>query len=138
MRYGIEGVQYEINSEGMMEMPSGYNAERDEIVTNFWWGRRDELEIKNASYAWDDYEELVEEYEKIAIDYPWDGIAFSTQEVETELKNVIAVCDKYIPEITYGRYEDSPEEEVRNFRRGLKEAGFEKITAKLQKILDTY
>jgi hypothetical protein len=122
----------------MMEMPSGYNAESDQIVTNFWWGRRDELEIKNASYAWDDYEELVEEYEKIAIDYPWDGIAFSTQEVETELKNVIAVCDKYIPEITYGRYEDSPEEEVRNFRRELKEAGFEKITAKLQKILDTY
>ena len=138
LRYGIEGVQYEINSEGMMEMPSGYNAERDEIVTNFWWGRRDELEIKNASYAWDDYEELVEEYEKVAIDYPWDGIAFSTQEVETELKEVIAVCDKYIPEITYGRYEDSPEEEVRNFRRELKAAGFERITAKLQKILDTY
>ncbi len=138
LRYGIEGIQYQINSEGMMEMPSGYNAERDEIVTNFWWGRRDELEIKNASYAWDDYDELVEEYEKVAIDYPWDGIAFNTSEIENELQDVIKVCEKYIPEITYGKYDGDPKEEVEKFRGELKAAGFEKITAKLQKILDTY
>ena len=138
LRYGIEGVQYEINDEGMMEMPSGYNAERDEIVTNFWWGRRDELEIRNASYAWDDYDELVQEYEEIAVDYPWDGIAFDTTGIVTELQDVISVCEKYVPEITYGRYECDPKEEVEEFRRELKAAGFEIITAKLQRILDTY
>ena len=137
IRYGFEGTQYVINSDGLMEKPSGYNADRDAIVTNFWWGRRDEYELYDASFSWDDYKELVDEYEKVAIDYPWDGIAFSADEID-KLADVIFVCDRYIPEISYGKYECSPEEEVENFRKDLKNAGFEEVTEKLQKILDTY
>ena len=59
----------------------------------------------------------------------------NTSEIEKELKDVISVCDKYIPEITYGTYDGDPKEEVEKFRGELKAAGFEKITAKLQKIL---
>ncbi len=138
LRYGFEGEQYVINGEGMMEKPSGYNAERDSIVTNFWWGRRDELELKDASFAWPDYKALVKEYEAVAIDYPWDGIAFSTAEIEDKIDAIIEVCDRYIPEISYGRYDLTPEEEVQNFRQELKDAGFEDVTQYLQKILETY
>ena len=138
LRYGFEGTQYVINSEGLMEKPSGYNADRDAIVTDFWWGRRDELELYDASFAWNDYKKLLEEYETGAIDYPWDGIAFYSPELEERIEEIVAVCDKYIPEIAYGRYDGSPDDEVSSFRAALKQAGFEEVTEELQKILNTY
>lgn len=138
MRYGIEGVQYRISKDGMLEKPSGYNYDRDSIVLNYWWGRRDELEVPDAEFSWGDYYELIDIYERVAVDYPWDGIPFATAGSDEELQKILAVCDKYIPEITYAEYTCTPEEEVAVFRKELKNAGFEKITYKLQKILDLY
>ncbi len=138
MRYGIEGVQYKISKDGMLEKPSGYNYDRDSIVLNYWWGRRDELEVPDSEFSWGDYYELVDSYEHVAVDYPWDGIPFASADFGEDLQKVLEVCDKYIPEITYAEYTCTPEEEVAVFRKELKNAGFEKITYKLQKILDLY
>lgn len=138
MRYGIEGIQYELTGGGMLQKPSGYNSNRDSIVTNFWWGRRDDLEIPDESSAWDEYYKLIDEYERVAIDYPWDGIAFATPEITEKLEPIVSICEKYLPEITYAKYDCTPEEEVARFRAELREAGFEEITRDLQKILNTY
>lgn len=138
LRYGIEGVQYELSGGGMLQKPSGYNADRDSIVTNFWWGRRDVLEIPDSSYAWDDYYKLIDEYEHVAIDYPWDGIAFATPKIKDDVEKILEICNEYIPEISYAQYEGTPEEEVAEFRKKLKDAGFENVTRELQLILNTY
>jgi maltose-binding protein MalE len=138
IRYGIEGSQYIVNKEGMLERPSGYNYDRDNIVLNFWWGRRDEMEVPDSEFSWADYYKLVDGYANVAIDYPWDGIPFMTADTEEEIKPILEVCDKFIPEITYAKYSCTPEEEVELFRNALKEAGFEKVTFKLQKILNLY
>jgi len=132
IRYGIEGVQYQINQKNMLEKPSGYNEERDGITTNFWWGRRDAFELDDSDYAWEEYRELQAEYNKVAVGYPWDRTPFSTAIINEKIKAVTKVCDKYIPEITYGRYDDAPEDEVRKFRKELKEAGIEEVTKYLQ------
>lgn len=136
IRYGIEGVQYQITPRGTLEKPSGYNDERDGITTNFWWGRRDAYEIKDSSYQWDDYNELLSEYNKIAVDYPWDRTPFSTTTISKRIQDVTKVCDKYIPEIAYGRYENTAKQEVEEFRRELKEAGIEEVTKYLQSIYE--
>ena len=138
IRYGEEGIQYELTGGGMLQKPSGYNSERDSIVTNYWWGRRDALEIPDASCAWNEYYQLIDEYDHVAIDYPWDGIAFATPEITGKLEPILKICAKYIPEITYAQYECTPEEEVAQFRAELREAGFEDITRELQRILNTY
>ena len=138
IRYGIEGRQYSLDNSGMIDKPSGYNYDRDNFVVNFWWGRRDSLELPDVGYAWEDYYNLLDVYEHVAIDYPWDGIQFIDDDTADELQDVLAVCDKYIPEITYARYDVSPEEEVAAFRAALKEAGFEKVTNKFQAILDSH
>lgn len=138
MRYGIEGEQYQIAENGMMERPSGYNEEQDSITTNFWWGRRDELEIPDASYDWDVYYDLMDDYEHLAIAYPFDGVAFSTPAINSEVRYIEAIFDKYIPQISSGQYEGTPEDKVKQFREELKEAGFERITGHLQRILDKY
>ncbi len=133
---GIEGVQYSISSNGMVEKPGGYNQSDDDIVTNFWWGRRDEYELQDVEYSWEQYYQLVDTYEDIAVDYPWDGVPFSTPLINAELENIVEVCDKYIPEIAYGKYEVTAEEEVAAFREALQSAGFERVTRQLQMILD--
>ncbi|MCR5157100.1 MAG: extracellular solute-binding protein [Butyrivibrio sp.] len=137
IRYGIEGVQYELNSEGMMEKPSGYNEAQDGIVTNFWWGRRDELEIQDSTAAWDDYYDLVNSYEHVAIDYPWDEVAFSTPQINSQLAPVVEVLDAYVPVISTGQYEGTADEKVEEMRAELKKAGIEKVTKELQEIRDS-
>ncbi len=138
LRYGIEGVQYVVNKDGMLEKPSGYNVDRDSIVTNFWWGRRDEEEIPDSTYAWSDYYELLEDYNHVAIDYPWDKVPFMSVDYGPEMEAVLKVCEKYIPEITYGQYEVTPLEEVEAFRKALKEAGFEGLTSQIQAVRDEF
>ncbi len=134
IRYGIQGVQYNITDNGMLERPSGYNEAKDNMVTDFWWGRRDEYEIPDANYSWDDYYSLVNSYEHVAINYPWEGVPFSVPEVNANLDDIIAVCDKYIPMISTGQYQGAPEAKVAEFRRELTRAGFERVTGQLQRI----
>ncbi len=134
LRFGIEGIQYNVTDIGMLEKPSGYNETKDGIVTNFWWGRRDEFEIPDSSYSWDDYYGLVNSYEHLAVNYPWEGVPFSTPEINAQLPEIIAICDRYIPLISSGRYTQSAEEIVEQFREELMRAGFERITGQLQRI----
>ena len=136
INYGIEGVQYQVNNKGMLEKPSGYNAERDGIVTDFWWGRRDDYELKDSSFAWSDYNELTSQYDKVAIDYQWDRFPFASSIIGDKTSRILEVCDKYLPEIASGNYDASAEEEVANFRRALKEAGMDDVTRILQSIYD--
>ncbi|WP_024865912.1 DUF3502 domain-containing protein [Butyrivibrio sp. FCS014] len=138
MRYGVEGEQYQILENGMLERPSGYNEEQDSITTNFWWGRRDEMEIPDAAYDWDAYYELIDDYEHLAIQYPFEGVPFSTPAVNEEVESIKSIFDTYIPQISSGQYEGTAEEKVQQFREELKKAGFERITGHLQRILDNY
>jgi hypothetical protein len=138
LRYGVEGVQYRVTKDKRLEKPSGYNSDRDEIVTNFWWGRRDEYEILDASIDWDEYYILLDTYSHLAVDYPWDGYDFAYGVDKRKLESVIKVCDKYIPEITYARYNITPEAEVALFRNELKDAGIEDVTREIQKIVDSH
>ncbi len=138
LRFGIEGIQYKTTENGMQEKPSGYNETKDGIVTDFWWGRRDEYETPDSSYAWDEYYSLVNSYEHVAKAYPWEGIPFSKPEINSQLPKITAICDKYIPLISTGQYDQSPEELVKEFRQELMKAGFERITGQLQRIYNAH
>ena len=138
INYGIEGIQYNINNSGMLEKPSGYNSTKDSFVINFWWGRRDALEIQDTTYAWQEYYDLLEQYDRVARDYPWDGVTFDTFDYKEELDKIADICDKYIPEISYGQYDGTAEKKVAEFRAELKKAGFENATERIQKLVDTY
>lgn len=138
MRYGIECVQYDINEDGMLEKPSGYNPDKDSITLNFWWGRRDELEIRDSTIDWEGYEDQEKKYEEIAIDYPWDAYPFGTADIGDRVDRINAVCAEYLPAIVYGNYRVTPEEEVADFREALRLAGYELVAKELQKIHDSH
>ncbi len=137
LRFGIEGTQYEITPEGLLEKPSGYNEEKDSIVTNFWWGRRDEYEIPDSSFSWDDYYSLVDRYEHVAINYPWEGVPFSTPTINAQMEDIVAVFDEYMPQINSGQYMGTAESKVAEFREALMKVGFERVTGQIQRIYNS-
>ena len=49
--YGIQGVSWDVNDEGLRITSEDYNSDTQNIngMTNWWWGRNDNLEIKDAT-----------------------------------------------------------------------------------------
>ena len=138
INYGIEGEQYELVDENSYTRPDDYISDNDNITLNFWWGRNDELALTNASTDRKTYERLVNRYERVAIDYPWEDIHFTIEGYEQQMDDINKVCDKYLPLICFAQYEGSAEDVVQAFRNELKEAGIEEVTAYIQCIIDTH
>lgn len=135
--YGIEGVQYVINDDGRMERPEGYVNETDAIQTNYWWGRNDDLGLKDAQRNYEDYEKLVAEYESFAIEYPYGQLVFDTSNISSYLSNMSNIYATYMPLIAFGKT-DNPEATVEEFRSALKAAGYDTVMEELQKQMDAY
>lgn len=136
--YGIEGVSYDINDVGLRVEPEGYNADTDNIngTTNYWWGRNDDLEIKDASRNWDAIEQLYAEYNNIKIDYPYGQFVPEVDDIQAKINNVNEVYTNYTKQISFGKYQGTAEEIVAEMQAALKAAGIEDVTAALQAQFD--
>lgn len=134
--YGIEGEQYIINEEGYRERPASYTDETvDGVTFDYWWGRNDDLELRDAAIDWDSYDALLKKYDAVKIDYPYGQIVFETDDISIELDNLSNVFRTYAPVICFGK-EDDPEAYVAEFRQALLDAGIETVMANLQAQID--
>lgn len=135
--YGIEGEQYIITEDGMMDRPEGYDHDLHSIQTNYWWGRNDDLELENVTHYNEGKRRMYEIYDKIAIDYPYGQIVFDTDNVKAQMSNLSDVYSTYGPRMTFGKVDD-PEAYVAEFREALKAAGIEDVIAELQAQMDEF
>lgn len=133
INYGIEGVQFRRNAQGLREKIPGSNG----ITTNYWWGRNDKLEIHDTVGAWDVFDRINAVYNKSKIDYPFSQIVWDLSNIATEVDAVASVYGQYMGNISYGQV-NNPEQYVKDFRRDLKNAGMDRILSELQKQLDSY
>ena len=133
INYGIEGVQYKLNSQGYREKVPGSHG----ITTNYWWGRNDKLELRDTSTAWDVFDRINAIYNQHKIDYPFGQIVWDLSDVASELDAVNFVYGKYMGNICYGQVAD-PVKYVADFRQELKQAGIEKVISEFQKQLDAF
>lgn len=133
INYGIEGVQYKKNSQGYREPIPGSHG----IVTNYWWGRNDDLEVRDTATAWDVFDNINRTYNQYKIDYPFGQIVWDLSNVGSELDAVTSVYGQYMGNICYGQKAD-PEGYVAEFRRELKKAGIEKLISEFQRQLDSF
>ena len=133
INYGVEGVQFKRNKDGYRESVLGSYG----IVTNYWWGRNDNLEIRNTDTNWDVFDQINAIYSQYKIDYPFGQIVWDLSNVSSEIDAVNDVYGQYMGNICYGQ-NPNPEEYVAAFRRDLKQAGIEKIINELQKQLDSF
>lgn len=138
LNYGVEGVSYEINDEGLRTVPEGYNSDTDNInaMTNWWWGRNDDLEIKDATRNWEAIDALYEIYDGIKIDYPYGQFVPEVDDIQGQIQNINDVYTNYTKQISFGKYTGTAEEIVAEMQEQLKQAGIEEVTAALQAQFD--
>ncbi len=135
--YGILGEQYVIDGNGYRDRPAGYTDDANGITTNYWWGRNDDLEIRDAKGAWPQYDEISKIYESVAIDYPYGQIVWDVDNINTQLENISDVQANYMTRIAYGKVDD-PAKFVAEYRAALKKAGIESVIAEVQKQVDAF
>lgn len=133
--YGIKGVSWDTDDNGLCIKPEGYNSETDNIggTTNFWWGRNDDLEIKDASLNWEKIDELYAEYDRIKIDYPYGQFVANVDNIQTQINNISDIHVNFMKQIAFGKYNGNAEDIVAEYQRQLKEAGIDEVTAELQR-----
>lgn len=136
--YGIEGVSYEITPDGLRTTPEGYNQDTDNIngTTNFWWGRNDDLEIKDASRDWEAIDKLYAEYDKLKIEYPYGQFVADVDSIQSQIQNINEIYDRYMKQICYGKYSGTAEDIVAEYQAALEAAGINDVTAELQRQFD--
>ena len=136
--YGIEGKSWEIDENGLRKTPDSYNPDTENIngMTNYWWGRNDDLEVKDATRNWDAIDKLYAEYDKIKIDYPYGQFVPEVDSIQSKIDNCNEQYTNYMKQISYGVYNGSAEEIVAQMQEALKAAGIDEVTAELQKQFD--
>jgi putative aldouronate transport system substrate-binding protein len=136
INYGIEGVQYELK-DGIRTRPASYDEAKHGYYSDFWGGRVDKFEIPTDT-SWDQIEEtLYAEYDQIKKPYVYGQFVFDKTPVDAELTAISQVSGELGPAIVLGKVSD-PAAAVEEFRSKLKQAGYDKVLAELQKQMDAY
>lgn len=138
--YGIEGVQYEFvdpedESSLLIQRPESYDEETDGIVTDYWWGRNDDLELRWNDCYWDGLDEISQVYESVAIDYPYGQFVIDTSPISSYISSMSEVWDTYMKQIAFGQSDD-PHGLVDEFREQMKNAGYDEVLSYLQEQMD--
>lgn len=136
--YGIEGVSWELDENGLRKTPDSYDPDTQNIngMTNYWWGRNDDLEVKDATRNWEAIDKLYAEYDKLKIDYPYGQFVPEVDSIQSKIDNCNEVYTNYMKQISYGIYNGSAEDIVAQMQADLKTAGIDDVTAELQKQFD--
>jgi len=138
INYGIEGISYEIDENGLRTTPEGYNSDTDNIngMTSWWWGRNDALEIKDATKNWEAIDKMYAEYDSKKIDYPYGQFVPEVDDIQAQIQNVNEQYNNYMKQIAFGKYTGTAEDIVAEMQAAMKQAGIEEVTAVLQSQFD--
>ncbi len=135
INYGQKGVQWDVDDEGLRITPGSYNSDTESITTNFWWGRNDLLEIRDATKDWDTIDELYAEYDEVKIGYPYGKFVANVDDIQSYINTINEVNTNYMKQIAFGKYSGTAEEIVTEYQQALKDAGMDIVIEELQKQL---
>lgn len=136
INYGIEGTDYVINDDGMLDFPEGYDSSTDSLGANFWGGRMDELEIPRATDP-ENKQELFDALDADAKDYPYSTLLINKDMIDPTLAAMGSVLSEYIPQLQYGKFAD-PEAAIAEMREKLIAAGYEDARDSIQADMDAW
>lgn len=136
--YGQQGVSWELNDEGRRITPEGYKADLQNIngMTNYWWGRNDDIEIKAGDRNWDAIDALYAEYDSIKIEYPYGQYVAEIDSIKSQINNINEIHTNYMKQIAYGKYKGTAEDIVAEYQAALQAAGIDDVTAEVQRQFD--
>ena len=134
--YGIEGTDYVVTDDGKLGRPEGYDDSTDALGTNFWYGRNDNLELDNETW-YSGKADIFANYDSYAIDSPYSQLVFETDDIASYMANMSDVFASYVTAIAFGKAGD-PEKAVADFRKAMKDAGYDEVYKVLQDQLTAY
>jgi maltose-binding protein MalE len=134
--YGIEGVDYLVTDDGKLARPEGWDGSTDGLGIDYWWGRNDDLELADVNH-YDKKQDIYDEFDRYAIDYPLGKFIFDKSSSETLLAALGDVCATHLPTIAWGKTSD-PVTAVADFRAALESAGLQDMLDEIQTQLDEY
>ncbi len=133
---GIEGKQY-VMENGVKKQPAGFNDKTDGGGFAAWSLRNDkfvvptdtENPIRNSLFA---------EWDKVAIDDPYNGFSFDPTNVTTEIASISNVNSQLGIQLMLGKTSKDPKAAVAEYRDQLKKAGVDKVIAEVEKQLAAF
>lgn len=133
IQYGIEGKHYVIE-DGVKKQPEGFNEKTDGGGFAAWSLRNDkfvipsdtENPVRNSLFA---------EWDKVAIDDPYNGFSFDPSNVTTEIASITNVNSQLGIQLMLGKTSKDPKAAVADYRDQLKKAGVDKVIAEVEKQL---
>jgi len=136
IQYGIEGKQYVIE-DGVKKTPEGFNEKTDGGGFAAWSLRNDkfvipsdtENPVRNTLFA---------EWDKVAIDDPYNGFSFDPSNVTTEIASISNVNSQLGIQLMLGKTSKAPKEAVAEYRNQLTKAGIDKVIAEVEKQLGEF
>ena len=131
MQYGIEGEMYTLDENGYLVRPEGYEQSKDGVDLNYWWGRNDDLELRDGKKDWEAIDALYSTYDAVKINYPYGKVVFELSNIQMYLDNLSNVYNTYMPRIVFGMMDD-PAAYVAEFRQQLQAAGIEICMTEIQ------
>jgi len=136
--YGQQGVSWDVNEEGLRITPEGYNSDTQNLggMTNYWWGRNDDLEIRDSTLNWEAIDAVYSEYDSIKIEYPYGQFVAEVDSIQSQISNISEIHTNYMKQIAFGKYNGSAEDIVAEYQAALKQAGIDDVTAELQRQFD--
>ena len=135
LNYGQKGVQWDVDEDGLRITPESYDQDTQALSVNFWWGRNDLLEIRDATIDWDAVDSLYEEYDEVKITYPYGKFVPDVDDIQSYINNINEVNTNYMKQISFGKYSGTAEEIVAEYQQALKDAGMDIVIEELQKQL---
>jgi len=137
INWGVEGVNYIINEKGKLDRPEGYDPNKHGFSINWWGGRVDKFELRQA-WEWEPIWDIWAEYDKIVKKpFPYGRFVLDRTPIEAELTAIAEITNQYGPRIDFGKVED-PEAAVEEYRSKLKAAGIDKVLHEIGKQLEAY
>lgn len=138
MLYGIEGEDYVKNDDGTVSYPEGQDASTVSytaqlscgVLGNFFIQWPLEGSGSEESLKWED------EQNHSAASSPAMGFSFDPSGVQTQYTAVSNVIKQYLPGLSCGSVD--PKETLPEFRKALKDAGYDDILSAKQEQLDAW
>lgn len=134
--YGIEGEDYIIRDDGVLDRPEGWNSSTNSLDTNYWWGRMDEFEPARTTDA-PNKAEVIAELDATAKDYPYSTLLINKSMIDPTLAAMSGVLSEYIPQLQYGKFDD-PAAAIAEMREKLAAVGYEDVRASIQADMDAW
>jgi putative aldouronate transport system substrate-binding protein len=133
IQYGIEGKHY-VMEDGVKKTPEGFNEKTDGGGFSAWSLRNDKFVVPSESEN-PIRNTLFAEWDKVAIDDPYNGFSFDPSNVTTEIASISNVNAQLGIQLMLGKTSKDPKEAVADYRNQLTKAGIDKVIAEVEKQL---